>query len=350
MKKTTLHSQFISAIILTSLYAASFSIKSSAQEDGDDGSPRWYQVEMVIFSHNSPGSPQEDWPHDIVLSYPPNWVELPRPDTAAATDAQSQAQRYGTDTQTTGTQRYTDAHASEQAVDLATTPYYPLPDSEYQLKRETAALKRDSRYRVLFHKAWRQPVVDYKEAPAVLVDGGESYGNHRELEGSITLSVSRYLHLHTNLWLSRFKANYGQEFGDWPELPERPSLAQLSGNNPLHYNDPSTSHVNTSGRNNLGSAGLDHNIADLRGGRSLGLLADLNSDSSAINDYSSILSRPYIVDQVVTLKQQRKMRSGELHYVDHPLMGLLIKVVPYKIPNADEDSKQDRKIKPYLAQ
>ena len=29
-------------------------------------------------------------------------------------------------------------------------------------------------------------------------------------------------------------------------------------------------------------------------------------------------------------QQQRRMRSGELHYLDHPVIGLLVKVTPYE--------------------
>ena len=32
------------------------------------------------------------------------------------------------------------------------------------------------------------------------------------------------------------------------------------------------------------------------------------------------------------LTQTRRMRSGELHYLDHPLFGLLVQVRPYELP------------------
>jgi hypothetical protein len=31
------------------------------------------------------------------------------------------------------------------------------------------------------------------------------------------------------------------------------------------------------------------------------------------------------------MQASRRMRSGELHYIDHPLMGVLIKVTPVKL-------------------
>ena len=34
---------------------------------------------------------------------------------------------------------------------------------------------------------------------------------------------------------------------------------------------------------------------------------------------------------VYSMQQSRRMRSGELHYLDHPVFGLAIKVTPYKL-------------------
>ena len=38
----------------------------------------------------------------------------------------------------------------------------------------------------------------------------------------------------------------------------------------------------------------------------------------------------FLVRQIVTLKQSRRMRSGEVHYLDHPRLGVLIQVQSHK--------------------
>jgi hypothetical protein len=42
------------------------------------------------------------------------------------------------------------------------------------------------------------------------------------------------------------------------------------------------------------------------------------------------------------MQQHRRMRSGELHYIDHPLMGVLLLVRPYAPPGAAEEAEPDR--------
>jgi hypothetical protein len=41
-------------------------------------------------------------------------------------------------------------------------------------------------------------------------------------------------------------------------------------------------------------------------------------------------SPDYAWRHAVLLQQSRRMRGGELHYIDHPMFGLLIKVTRYK--------------------
>ena len=48
----------------------------------------------------------------------------------------------------------------------------------------------------------------------------------------------------------------------------------------------------------------------------------------------------YEAIRTVVIDESRRMRSNELHYLDHPLFGMIIKVTPYEapVPEADEDS------------
>jgi hypothetical protein len=53
------------------------------------------------------------------------------------------------------------------------------------------------------------------------------------------------------------------------------------------------------------------------------------------------LARPeYSYRHAVLLQQRRRLRSGELHYIDHPLLGLLIKISRYQFePFVDSDDR-----------
>lgn len=291
---------------------------SEESATADPDAPRWFQVEVAIFRQQQPtGQHQEHWRQDIALAYPPHWIELRSPqafekEALAHLQAKAEADRQlqevlpADDQQTNPIappakmESYT---LDDVRVDLEREPYFFLPRQERQLTQEVRALRRDKRYQVLFHQAWRQPVVEYDKAPALLIHGGNQFGEHFELSGSLTLSVSRYLHLKTNLWLSEFVANYGQERLDWPELPARPSLNKQEGYS-LLFDQPEQ-----------------------------GLWSQFSSGNE---EYSSILAQPYLPKQVVLLEQKRRMRSTELHYIDHPLLGLLVKITRYELPPQEE--------------
>lgn len=283
--------------LLTALPLLLFSTTGLGSED-----ERWFQVEVIIFARANGDSGEENWPRNPTLSYPFNWVELRDPDAPPS----SRPSRW--DEGTTMRDPLTD---NLTPPDLLREPYYLLPSSERDLNRHANSLGRHSGHRVLFHEAWRQPFRDNREAPALIITGGDAYGSHFELEGSIRLTLSRYLHLNTNLWLTRFDPNTGQTPGSWPQLPNRPG--QYSTEAPLQINSRLSSPFDTPERNAWG----------------LELRADTGMAS-----LPEFLREPYLPSRIVTLNQQRRMRSEELHYLDHPLMGLLVRITPYDRPEA----------------
>ena len=149
-----------------------------------------------------------------------------------------------------------------------------LKPSERQLNAQAASIARNSGYSLVFHQAWRQMI--YNKKTSILINGGKTFNGHQELEGSIDLSVAQYLKLQTNLWLTQFSAaNNINDLGDsWPELPSIPGT------------EPSV---------------------------------DQPTD--------------YLIKRIVKISQQRSMRSQEVHYIDHPLLGIIIKIIPYDAVN-----------------
>lgn len=273
--KTLRQITLVGVVIMTS-----FSPLSQAQSNNQ----RWYQVELIVFARENPDT-QEHWPTNIKLGYPLNWVELKDPN---ALNTQSEA----TDT-------------PSASVDLLRDPFYLLPDSDKKLRNHAAALQRDSRYRVLTHQAWRQFIGNQKRAPAILIKGGKAFGNHHELEGSITLSVAQYLQLRTNLWFSEFEINYGQAPGEWPQLPQSPSQLRAE----ILAADRAEATTNTSGFEQWPS------------------FEATTTETTLAN-----LSEPYLTKRVVRMELERRMRSNEMHYLDHPLFGLIIQITPYSPP------------------
>ncbi len=196
-----------------------------------------------------------------------------------------------------------------------------LPGERLRLAEVVARLVESPRYELLLHTAWRQPGLERGQAIPVWVRGGRVYGNeytsidnqieflgnmpqaaagdpgsgqnyefdeqtlealelqlleqktmnvHRglyELEGKITVELSRYLHTHADLVL------------------RRPRLSAES---------------------------LPENAATER------YLAAYAADTRILNNHS--------------LKEHRRMRSRNLHYLDHPEFSLLVLITPYEKP------------------
>ena len=197
----------------------------------------------------------------------------------------------------------------ELAAELATAiagpelqqelPFLQLDPSLHNLNADARALDRRGNYRVLYHQAWRQPDIGRKQAPWILVRGGERYGEHFELEGSVRLLKSRFLHFETNLWLTRFASDAGQapDVGEqdkqpqeaWPPLPAYPVLPVFE---PVEENMEITPPAD------------------------------------------------YLVTKIYSVNTSRLVRkTNQLHYLDHPTLGVLVQVTKYELPVAEEQDE-----------
>jgi hypothetical protein len=244
----------------------------------------WYQVEMIVVARKD-DTGQEHWPSNITLRYPGDWVELKDPNAAINATATAEV----------------------APVDLTKEAFYLLPANERQLNAQAQKLQRSPRFEVLFHNAWRQIITNKKASKAIIINGGQTFGQHQTLEGSIRLSVATYLELQTNLWLAQFDVNVGQEISQpWPEIPLRPN-----------YKTTVINHLS-----------LDSEVeAELEQA-----LANENTQWSNSN-FGEGTAAPeadnFVTRQIILLQQERDMRSSEVHYIDHPVLNVIIQVTPY---------------------
>lgn len=308
----------------------------SAQSTSDD-EERWYQIELLIFSQTLGAiDTGESWPKDIALAYPPGTILLSS--TEDAVDGEDNID-------TNIDQAITESALSEPLLaDLPAgdplntlielpdeTPvinpiksksFIDLPEQELTLKSHKNRLERNNQYRVLKHIAWRQPIAEKTTAKSVVITGGDQFGEHFELEGTISVNASRYLHLETNLWLTQFYPNLGVDESTnlWPDLPKIPTPVDetfnLQSSNNLSFNTNNDNQFNQ-----FGSLNSDTNTA---------------STFSSFTNNDSVLRKPYLIDQIILLSQSRRMRSNELHYVDHPAIGVLAKITPWEPITADK--------------
>jgi hypothetical protein len=151
------------------------------------------------------------------------------------------------------------ARAHEAAVrafeaELVQRAYLPLPAGEFVLTRERAVLTANRDYAVVAHQAWLQPVPP-REAPLpLLLQAGQRHGDHWTYEGTLAITLGRFLHVHANLWRT-------------------------------------------------------HETDELGAG---------NSRLAAVS--------------YERLEEQRRVRSAEIHHLDHPHFGVLIRIDPILLP------------------
>lgn len=192
----------------------------------------WYQVNLVVFEHRQGASGNEilDQPLDLRFEAPANAVVI----DAIEEGGNSQ-----------GFQRTS------------------ILDQEFN--GVVASLQRSSAYNVLLVKSWQQPGLERNNAVPVVLQGGRNYGRHHQLEGTVKLVLSRYLHLETDLWLGNYR-----QIIDTSAPPE-----------PRENDDIVWAAV-----------------------------------------------EPWEPTRLVRMQDNRRMRSKELHYLDHPLIGVIVKVIP----------------------
>ena len=330
-----------------------------------------YDVEIVVFQQTGADGGEERWRPGIVVPEFARAGSFETSDAAASAGSTAGATEPGT----------TEAGLGQSRAALKPLPegFERLPADSARLRQAVARLESSGRYRVLRHLHWRQPSLapgesvpvrvsagqpieirvpaaelehlvpaagnteatraEEEEEPATNGSGGDranrddpedadgqttSTGDTqphgsldiagpfglelrpprirqvsvRPLDGTVELVVSRYLHMHADLY-------YTTDV-EW----ERTVIAEGVG--------PDTAAGASNARDDdmttAVAAAAAPRIARGPGNRPM-------------------LSFPF--------EQQRRMRSGELHYLDHPLLGLLVLVTPYEAPDGDAETAEE---------
>lgn len=184
---------------LFTLLFALFALTAAAQDQDQERPDRWYDVEVLIFELRGTTSAEE---------LPDNPAKI---DTSGAIELVSGA---------TGSQPI---------------PYQILSPEGYRLRSAFSKLSASGKYQPVLHTAWRQSVPPREKADRIHLIG-------KGVDGVVTIGISRYLHVTSDLLVPRTAASETTKF---------------------------------------------------------------------------------------RLQGQLRMRSGEVHYIDHPLGGMLILFTPY---------------------
>ena len=293
----------------------------------------WYQIEVIVFANNATTDTDEVWPltekhyPERMVSIGPESTDDIRPETMGqlrdiqgyldlwdetqsidkpqeSSDFLFESRNSPTlsapqaTTQAT-TEESETGEIQEPAIDYAALfereeaiAFQDLPQRERILSSVARSLNRSSMYRVLLHHSWLQPVLSDDKATPILIQSGKRYDDVYELDGTLTISRSRFLHIETDLWLTQFSPLV-------PDMGEQLNTSRLA-------------------------SPLDGRLAISR---------ELRTQYPEVADWMSNRGQ-HIPVHAHHLSQSRRMRSATLHFIDHPRFGLLIRIERFEPPIA----------------
>jgi hypothetical protein len=350
----------LSALLTASalVVLAAFSGHSALAQDY-----RWFRVELLVFTNQAPPAPTgaasaEQWDATPELAYPLAARFLVDPARVARNEAryagESLIDKYGRQIITItsgagggpvraptpvisepasagGPTPGTSDPAPAGAVDSLPRPFVTLGEGYQEFRGKASALQRSGRHAVLFHETWVQAVGPEANSLPIVLDHSGDEEQWPPLQGTVKIFLTRYLHLETNLWL-----NTAGEYlpGTWkmPAPPFGPpsliveeegvvdiaaAIAALPPGQPEPEVAAAAAVVAP------GSSG-DPNAAAIQGPAATDSIA-AGTETTLVEEAQGPV---YPYRHAVLLEQTRRMRSGEVHYIDHPLLGLIIKFTP----------------------
>ena len=149
---------------------------------------------------------------------------------------------------------------------------------DLSLRAAANRMRRSGDYAVMHHGRWLQAVPPRDSAAPLLIQvGAQSTDATFELEGSVSVTLGRFLHFAAQVWLRQAPA----------DTHAAPNLAR---------------EAETAGKADSLRVDVDGSTMDAAG--------------------------------YVMLSESRRMRRGELHYLDHPWLGILVRIEPVEAPDA----------------
>lgn len=195
--------------------------------------------------------------------------------------------------------------------------------AEAKLAQLRNILANRKRYRTLVYNQWYQSLEPKSTAAPVAIVGGRKTGERHELEGSVTLSKGRFLHITTDLWFIDWKPAsntprtpwYIEKAASWsvaglPDAAPHPAMQLLQN----QYEKLEEQLATASGEALREMTGLEEPETDE--------LEDLQS----LDELFEQQPKPPRAEQVFTLNEYRRLKRDEIHYLDHPLFGVVVAI------------------------
>jgi hypothetical protein len=311
-RRFTRRARLVAAVLFAAL---AYAPVLRAQQLSSDGA-YWYEIEVTIFSSQYPEVPYAEIPvpeksnlrylpqlrllqnpgDSYQVVFPPSEPSLP-----AATLQQSPLPgALAPDTLTVapaapvileGPLFSPAVPESFKIADYARDPFIALDRRTWRFVDVNSRLQSGGEHTVLWHKVWRQPLRARAQTSALQVQGGNEYGDHYQLEGSLRFSGQNgQANVDINVWLSSFVTAPPTTEEEW-QLPEMPVLTPPALREPL----PSL-------------------------------------ETALVTPVPAVVWYP---EKIWQLNQTRELGPNALYYLDHPTMGVLVEIRPYELPELE---------------
>ena len=211
-------------------------------------------------------------------------------------------------------------NSAEEDTD-STPPVTLLDDLEFANAVNRFGYRSDMK--VVWHQAWIEELQDSANAYDHEVTASYEEENFRiDISGSFNLYRSRYIHIRPDLEVDQL-------------IFTIPADAPLSGETTENTEEGAMTMAVTSDTisDNIGNSDALPGVE--------GQMTILPSDQGITNEPVAEPDPEWIPLRAAKIERSRRMRSGEVHYLDHPLVGMVVKVTPYEVPEeASEEAPE----------
>ena len=199
--------------------------------------------------------------------------------------------------------------------------YELVPTDEFRLLDIVIRLIKSPRYELLLHAAWRQPGLDLEQVLPVWIKGGRIYGDEY-------ISIDNQIEFLESIpQLTGNQQNEDQTFAFDEQTLESLELQLLEQQSKKQHQGL----YELEGKITIALSRYLHTYTDLVLRRPR-LTVDPKLRNPAQDRYLSAYSADTRILNNHRLKEHRRMRSKNLHYLDNPEFALLILITPYKVP------------------
>ena len=311
MGRVDRHRQFLLSALAAVTMGLLAAPRAQAQSQNE---MTWYAIEIIVFERTSElGRNAEVWPADPGLPKIADAVELSREGLVPEEPPGELPNGRVSDAAPA-----TESMAPPSA--LKPRAFQLLPPEEYRLMDAWNRLNKSSAYRPLLHIAWIQPGFASEDARMVHVR------NSNAALGTIATPIAAPINGDDGTLPVFDEPDYAPTLSARIQVARDPGRAALDGTLRVHRARYLHVKADLLYYRPLDS---DANAPTPPGSDTAGLPLPDSPDTALIEQ---LLAEEDTATRLFRLTESRRMRSAELHYLDHPLFGMLVEAWPVELP------------------